>query len=369
MTKNEKNIFSTTVEPHRIILARESRGMLQSELARTIGISQAKLSKMESGLLEVSEMQLDRLSKALQYPKSFFFEFVEIYPLGLNYYRKNKGIPSRVFRAIEAFVNLRRTEMEKLLRSVEFTFDRRVPRCDVDDEKYGSAEIIAKSVRSYWKIPRGPIANMTELLESAGIIVFPCDFGTRAFPGVGTWTSDGINLIFINKKMPSDRMRFTLAHELGHIVMHRLVTETMEDEAHKFAAELLMPSETIRPQLSHLRIDKLAQLKLHWKVSMQAILLKANQLGVLNPRQYNYLWFQMGKLGYRLNEPFEYSVGRENPSLLSEMISSHLSEIGMNVDELAGVLRLEEDEFRSIYDVKRAPKEKAHPNLRLISNG
>lgn len=147
------SLFSETVKPQRIILARESRGMLQSALAREVEISQGNLSKIESGLLGMSSQQLERAAQALSYPKEFFFEPVEIYPVGLNYYRKNKGIPNRLFRAIEAYINLRRTEIEKLLRSVEFKFERKTPKCEIDDEKYGSPEVIAQSVRAYWRLP------------------------------------------------------------------------------------------------------------------------------------------------------------------------------------------------------------------------
>ncbi len=365
MNESTIKVFDKTVEPKRITLARESRGMLQSELARAINVPQANLSKMENGILEVSDNQLERISKVLSYPKNFFYDLVEIYPLGLNYYRKNKGIPHRIFGAIEAYVNLRRTEIEKLIPSIDLTFERKIPRCDIDDEKYGSPEVIAKSVRKYWDVPRGAINNLTDLLESAGIIVFPCDFGTRAFSGVGTWTNNGVHLIFINKKMPTDRMRFTLVHELGHIVMHRLTTETMEDEANRFTSEFLMPSEIIRPQLSGLTIDKLAQLKLHWKVSMQSILMKANTLKAISERQYRYLWTQMGRLGYKLNEPFEYSIPLEKPTLLSEIITTHLNELDYGVDEMASFLRLTEDEFRSLYQVN--VKQKSAPTLRLIT--
>lgn len=360
------SIFSDKVKPQRIALARESRLMLQSELARAIGVSQGKLSKMETGFLEVSDAYLDRISKVLSYPKSFFYENSEIYPLGLNYYRKNKGIPNRTFRAIEASVNLRRDEIEKLLKSVDFEFDLKIPKCDIDDEKYGgSPETIARSVRKYWRLPRGPIENLTDLVESAGIIIIPCDFGTRAFSGIGTWTQDGVNLIFVNRKMPGDRMRFTIAHELGHIIMHRLSTETMEDEANRFASEFLMPAETIKPQLSGLRLDKLAQLKLHWKVSMQAILMKAKDLGSIGERQYRYLWGQMGSLGYRLSEPIEYAIPQEKPSLLSDIVTTHLKEIGFGITELAELLKLHEDEFTALYGIGK--QEKPRPKLTLIS--
>jgi transcriptional regulator with XRE-family HTH domain len=221
MTDNILKVFSEVIKPQRIVLARESRGLLQSELARKINVSQGKLSKMESGVLEVSKENLESLSKVLSYPKGFFYEPIERYSLGLNFYRKNKGLTIRVVNAIQSFIDLRRNEVEKFLRSIEYSFERTIPFCDSEDAKYGTPEIIANSIRKFWNVPRGAIKNMVELLESAGIIIIPCDFGNREFSGVGTWTNDGIKLIFINKQMPGDRIRFTLAHELGHFVMHR----------------------------------------------------------------------------------------------------------------------------------------------------
>lgn len=208
---------------------------------------------------------------------------------------------------------------------------------------------------------------MTELLESAGIVVIPCDFGTRMFSGIGSWTGDGVYLIFINSKMPGDRMRFTLAHEAGHIIMHPLTSETMEEEANAFASEFLMPAETIRPQLGRLTLDKLAQLKLYWKTSMSSILLRAKTLGAVTERQSEYLWTQMGKLGYRLNEPNEYNIAQENPALLKEIIMTHLQELGFGIDELAVLLKIHESELRSIYDMKSTVHGKIPPKLRIIS--
>ena len=362
----EPKTFPESVKKERLVLARESRGMLQSELAKITDISQAKISKMESGILEVSEENLEKIAEKLEYPESFFFEFSEVYPLGLHYFRKHKSIPGRQLKAIEAYVNLRRGEIEKLLRSVEFGTDRKIPHCDIEDEKYNnSPEAIANSVRKYWKIPRGPIDNMTDLLESAGILVIPCDFGTREFSGVGTWTREGVSLIFINKTMPGDRMRFTLAHELGHIIMHRLETETSEKEADRFASEFLMPAEDIRHQLFGLTLDKAAQLKLNWKVSMASIIMKGQTLEIDN--NYSYLWIQMSKLGYRLNEPIEYSVPQEKPTLFGEMVSTHLNELGFTAKELARMFTIHEDELRSLYNIKRSKQKDSTQKLRLIS--
>jgi Zn-dependent peptidase ImmA (M78 family)/DNA-binding XRE family transcriptional regulator len=351
----------------RLILARESRGLLQGELATEIGVTQGKISKMESELLDISDETIEKISKVLAYPVSFFTEKIEIYPLGINYFRKNTKLPPRKFRAIEAFVNIRRNEIEKLLRSVEYNYERQIPLCDIDDDRYGSPEVIANSLRQFWNIPRGPINNVIDLLESAGVIIVPSDFGTRDFSGVKTWTNDGVNLIFINKDMPSDRLRFTLVHELGHIVMHRLTNELMEKEADRFASEFLMPSDQIRHQLLGISLDKLGGLKLHWKVSMSSLLVKAKALDLITDRQYSYLWSQMAAHGYRRNEPAEYNVPKETPSLLGEMISTHLQELGFSIDQLTDMLKLEKDEFLEVYGLQKPEQKKPTSILKFIS--
>lgn len=84
-------------------------------------------------------------------------------------------------------------------------------------------------------------------------------------------------LIFINKNQPVDRYRFTLAHELGHLVMHRAPTPTMEDEANAFAAELLMPASDIYNDLRNISIEKAAALKPFWRTSMAALFYRAKR--------------------------------------------------------------------------------------------
>ena len=90
----------------------------------------------------------------------------------------------------------------------------------------------------------------------------------------------------MNRNQPADRQRFSLGHELGHIVMHRVPSPTMEDEANAFASALLMPTQEVRPYLSgRLTIQKLASLKPVWRVSMQALLYRARAIGTITANQ------------------------------------------------------------------------------------
>jgi len=151
------------------------------------------------------------------------------------------------------------------------------------------------SLRAYWEIPSGPIDNLTDLVEQAGVIVVHSSLGESVVSGVTFAVSGLPPLVVLNEEQPADRLRFTLAHELGHLVMHKFPTPNMEDEANAFAGALLMPANDIRPYFAGRRIDflLLAALKLEWKVAMQSLLMRARSLGMVTPKQERYLWQQL----------------------------------------------------------------------------
>ena len=332
--------------PKTIVLARESRGFTQKELAGELKIDQGHLSKVENSLVGVSDELMEKLSNVLKYPNSFFCEIFRVYAPGLPFYRKHKTLSHRDLSIITATSNIRRNHVEKLLRSVE-TINTLIPDLYLSDME--SPEDIARAVRQYWRLPPGPVPDMTKAMEDAGVIVFDCQFNTRFFSGMSLPTEEVNYIVFVNGGMPGDRMRYTLAHELGHILMHQIPTSNMEEEADRFASELLMPSFEIRSQLYKVTLDRLATLKRYWKVSMSSILRQARRLNRITEHKYRSLWMEMGKAGYRLHEPDELDIPREKPSLISEFIDVHLTKLGYSREELSKFLGLCIDEFSTLY--------------------
>ena len=214
------------VNSDMIVLARESRGLTQSELSSLLKISQGKISKVEQGLLNANDEFLEELSHILNYPKEFFYGESKIHS-GLSYHRKRMSLSAKLLNEIDAKINIRVIHIRKLLKSVEF-INNNIPFWDI--EEHTTPEEIAKKLRHFWKIPKGPIANLIEIIEANGGIVVMFDFQTKKIDGLSLHIEDLPPIFYLNNSIPGDRLRFTLAHELGHIVMHQYPTDTMEKE-------------------------------------------------------------------------------------------------------------------------------------------
>lgn len=334
-----------------LILARESRGLTQSEFAKELEhvmpIAQATISKIENGLKEPTPEQVSSFAQCLKYREEFFYlsEHIRHFGSGCVYHRKKQRAPESKLRYLLAMINVRSIQVKTLLQSAEIDTENEFPRLDVDE--HGPPEKIAKTVRAMWKLPPGPVQNLTRAIEDAGGIVIICDFGTRDVDALSQLHPDIPPLFLINSSIPADRMRWTLAHELGHIIMHTMPTGDMEKEADRFAAEFLMPQDEIRHDLYNITLPKLANLKPYWKVSMNALLRRAGDIGTITPRMRAFLWTQMGTAGYRLNEPVP--IPSEQPSLIDEIIAMHSTELGYSAKDLGTITYTYEDEVRSVY--------------------
>ncbi|MCC8991157.1 MAG: ImmA/IrrE family metallo-endopeptidase [Streptococcus sp.] len=328
----------TRINGEMLTLAREYRVMTQADLAEKTGFTQSLIAKIENGMKsDLDDPAIDTLCSTLGFPPAFFNQREDVLGFGSSayFYRKKSTISAAERKRVHSTVNLSRIAIKKILKFVELSPSRTLPEWDIE-EYGGSAAHIAKSIRGFWALPDGPIKNITALLESAGVIVVSCDFGTRAVDATSLRLTEMPPLIFINSDIPGDRWRFTLAHELAHLIMHRIPHEKMEDEADEFAAEFLVPEHEIAPQfrmMSAWRLPELAKLKEHWKVSIAMLVMRAKKLGVITDSQARYQFMALSKNGYRLNEPLP--LEREVAINLSQMISAMTEGLGFTQEDIA----------------------------------
>lgn len=329
--------------------------MSQGDLSRVSDVSQAQISKLEGGLIDLQEGVVESLAEALHFPTSFFFQHDRVYGLPISVhpmYRKKASVAQRKLHRLEAELNIRQMHIRRLLKAAEFEGELVLPRLDID-EYGGDAKGVAELVRRTWLLPSGPLENLVDCVERAGCIVVHCDFSGLFVDGITIHQIPDLPpCIFLNQDQPADRQRFTLAHELGHIVMHRVPTPLMEDEANAFASALLLPASEIRPYVSgRLTLQRLASLKPMWRTSMGALLYCARTSGAITANQSQYLWRQMSAAGYRRREPPELDFVQEEPKVLPELLRVHLEDLGYDMVELSEALHIHEDELRQIHPI------------------
>lgn len=332
-----------------LVIAREASGLTQSELARIIGVSQATVSKLENGLEQPSGELLNSIAKQLSVPTALFSSTDEVVGEGIVdvFHRKRLTLPARALRKAHAQVNLRRMEIVRLMRGVELEDVAPLPALEVGE--HGDAREVAGLVRAQWRVPAGPIHNLVELVEATATPVLIMDLGHEKLSAISVPGLNGRFIVFLNSRMSPSHLRFAMAHELGHLVMHQgSAFDQLETEADRFASELLMPRADIQPHLKGLRFSDLGMLKPVWKVSLAALTRTAFDLGELTERQYRYFNMKLNQLpGGRKNEPGEFKA--EEPQLVKSLVDHHKTRLSYSDEELAKLMVTTESHLRRAY--------------------
>ena len=338
-------------------LARQFRGFHQKELADRIGVDAAILSRAENGALQPSDAVLEKSADALSVRAAFFDKSYHPSGLPLSFhpmFRKRQSVSQREIDRVLAGANVRAMHLRELMPSIIFEPELTIPHYEPGE--YGNdCREIAKLVRRAWSVPTGPLVNLTNYVERAGIFVFHADLEKIDVDGLTLRLVGLPPVVVLNSQMSADRMRFTLAHELAHLVMHSIPTPEMEKEANEFASGLLLPTDDIRPYFRGRRIDLplLARLKPEWRVSMAALAYAADELGYLGPGQKQLLWKIYSARGYKRNgEPPELNFPVEQTTLNRRLIDAHI-EMGYSLDDLAELFALPVDDVCAMYGIAR----------------
>ncbi len=338
--------------------ARLLRKKTQKEVSEAIGISQGKLSKAEQGLQELSEDVLTKLSLYYDLPLSYFQQdWDNETACGHLLFRKKISVSAKINDSICEDIRRRKPAIDRLMNAVDS------PEYDLGvfslDDGNNSIKEIAMSVRFSLKCINGPLTDFAKRLENHGIIIHSFDFETEKVDALSDITPHGRKIIFLNNRMPNDRIRFSLAHELGHIIMHLDDTKNIdknrdiENEADKFASQLLMPEDEIKPQLYNLNINKLMALKQRWYVSMRALIKRALDLGTISYEQYRNFQIIFSKKGFNKNEPIE--LPSENISVLENVIKLYQTELNYSDEDMMKILYLNETDYYEWFKAKRRP--------------
>ncbi len=194
----------------------------------------------------------------------------------------------------------------------------------------------ALGLRLYWGVGTNPILNLVELLEGRGIKILSIPLSDN-IDGLTARVSRAhgkamSSVIVVNRKQCRERQRFTIAHELGHMVLEVRTGIDEEKAAHRFAGAFLMPAETLRAEIGRFRKSigwsELFELKRIFGVSVQALTYRCKELGIFNESLFRYLLNELKLRGWRsypYEEPFSSKDGEE-PTRFSRLCYRALAE-------------------------------------------
>jgi Zn-dependent peptidase ImmA (M78 family) len=328
----------------QFVFAREFRGISQTELSKQVkGLSQSNLSKFEKGFDVLSDSVIESLIEVLGFPKSFFTKVINN-DIEIAHYRKRSGITKGLKTQIETNNRLLGYVVDQLNHSIDFPEFSLKP---LDPEEYLPEEVARFTRRLMGLNKREPVFNIFNLLESKGIIVIESDDVIEKFDGVSLMSDKGTPIIIINKNFSNDRKRFTLAHELGHILMHitgdfpipkHRDEKRKEIEANRFASEFLMPEEGIKNSLVGLSLYDLAPLKKYWHTSKQSIIRRAKDLNAISDKKATYFMIELSRMGERKVEKTLVDIDR--PIAFQNAYELHKSELNYSDKELGEAFSL-----------------------------
>lgn len=305
----------------RVKQARDIFGLTQEELATKVGVQQSTIARIENDTLSPSLDLLEAISRQTGFLPSFFEqEPVDNFSLGTLAFRKHKLLSaqeeSKAYQYAKIMYEHTRTMFSQLKVSPP-----RLP--ETEGEEPQVAARIART--SLGLSPDTPIRNLMKVVEGNGLLIFLLPLILSKIDAFSTWAQLDYQRPFIAVSLgkPTDRLRFSISHELGHLVMHRTLKGTLtnlEQAADQFAAEFLMPESAMKRELiPPITLTRVAKLKPKWGVSMQALIKRARTLGILSERQYRYLCQQISAHGWKKQEPSNLDLTPEKPQSIRKM--------------------------------------------------
>jgi Zn-dependent peptidase ImmA (M78 family)/DNA-binding XRE family transcriptional regulator len=340
------------ITPARLQQARELRGWTQTALAQQVGVHPSAIAQLETGRIQPSPAVLDAIGRATGFPPAFFTRpSGPALPPGSLRFRARAAMTARQRRQAWWYAQTLFELMASMAVQTEYPMPR-LPRLDGDPEAAAAVTREALGLA-----PDRPIGPLLRTLERSGVWVLAIPVPLPRRDACSAWAGgDGATPVLVVAATPAgDRRRFSVAHELGHLVLHQIPEgppHALERQADAFAEAFLLPAAAMREVLvPPITLTTLADLKARWGVSLQALIRRALTLECVTPSQYRSLSAQLGARGWRTREPVAVPV--ERPRALRQL-AELLYGRPINYPQLAHEVGLDPTFVQTILDAHAA---------------
>ena len=323
-----------------------ARRLSQVQLASLVGVSPATVSKWRAGSQAPEREALGRLARVVNVTPEWFTR-VPTPSVSLPLFRSNASAHVAARAMLEARLEWAQDIAAALTEFVDFP-ELNLPIrkfTDPEETSFEEIEAAACECRDLWRLGRGTVQDLALAVEGAGVILIREETGIAQIEGLSAWSNVlGRPLILLSAdKHNGYRSRFDLAHEIGHLILHRYIEpptdrdrhKQLEVQAHRFAGALLLPAETFAAEvLVPPTLDDLLLLKRRWGVSVGAILMRLRALKILDDESAQVLFKRRSARWGAKAEPGDGDRVPEKPRLLRRTIDLLVDENVMPLDAI-----------------------------------
>lgn len=306
----------------RIRQAREFCGITQSELADKSGLRQSAIAQIEAGAYTPSDLAIQAISIPTGFEVAFFKQEKPPaeFPIGSFLYRSQASVSAKDKARAHRTAQLM-FEIAQVMRSRLQEIPILLPRTS---EPPQIAAQIARASLGF--SPESTIPDLVNAVERAGVMILTLPTEIKGLDGFSAWVgvNHDIPVMCLVPGKHGFRQRFTVAEELCHLIKHtplRCTVKEADDEARRFAGELLLPEEVVRTEIVHpITLSSLLTHRAKRKVSVQFLIRRLADLTIISQNQYRYLMMQVSSRGWRMHEPGDETVIQEQPRMLAKMV-------------------------------------------------
>jgi Zn-dependent peptidase ImmA (M78 family)/DNA-binding XRE family transcriptional regulator len=339
----------------RLKMSRRMSGLSQRELAEKTGVSATAISKYERGIITPGSGVLLKLCDILGIKPEYLLRpddyAVKLRAPSFRKFNMTKKEEDSIIEIIRDWLE-RYLEVEQLAgSSLKFRID---PAYPITVSSYDEIEEIASNFRREWNLGSDPIENLTALFEDKGIKVGSVP-GPESFEALTFWYDDGTPVIAVRQDRPGDRQRFSLAHELGHLLLKAADHLDPEQVANRFAGAFLVPWEVVAFELGARRkkigLFELHLLKHKYGLSMQAWIYRARDCGIITNNKLKRIFDMFTQNEWREREPGD-QIKSEAPERMERLVIRLYAERSISKSRASELLG------KSISDFCRIEEEK-----------
>lgn len=333
----------------RLKQSRKAMGLTVTALAELIGVTKQAVSQYEKGVDSPREEVFAKICQLFKHEPHFFLRPTRFKP-GLSFYRSMASATKGARERAEIRQLWIREGLDYLSEYLDFPAVNFPQDKYPDDPNFLSMEDVenaASELRDFWRLGNGPIVNLTRTMEHNGVSILRHPLDAETLDALSGWSQpENIPYVLLNSdKNCCARSRLDLAHELGHLLLHRKITETMlnrgeifsliEDQAFRFGAAFLLPEGQFLDDLYAISLDALKVVKRKWKVSIAMMLERLKHIGVISAEQHRRLRINYVAHKWTRQEPFDAEMEVEQPSVIPAAFRMLVEENIQSIEEIS----------------------------------